>query len=202
MKSNYSCFKIGVTGSIGSGKTTVCRQIQELGYPVFYSDLEAKQLMNYNSRLISGVKQLFGELAYKNGELDRTYLSQIVFNNPSLLQELNQLVHPEVRRSFDEFVSANCYKKLVFNEAAILFETGAYKNFDFTILVHAPKEIRLKRVQLRDQITENQALERMKNQWPDEKKIALADFTIENYKREILPQLEIILSKISSYLTL
>jgi dephospho-CoA kinase len=158
--------------------------------------------MNYNSRLISGVKQLFGELAYKNGELDRTYLSQIVFNNPSLLQELNQLVHPEVRRSFDEFVSANCYKKLVFNEAAILFETGAYKNFDFTILVHAPKEIRLKRVQLRDQITENQALERMKNQWPDEKKIALADFTIENYKREILPQLEIILSKISSYLTL
>lgn len=194
MKSNSLPLKIGVTGGIGSGKTTVCKIIEKLGFPVFYSDEEAKDLMLTNATIIDGVKKLFGEAAYQDGALNRPYLAQIVFNNPSLLSALNQVIHPEVRNAFDNFAQQNKYKKLVFNEAAILFETGAYKNFDFTILVSAPIELRVKRVCERDHVSEQDVLKRMQNQWPDENKIPLADFVVHNDQQALQPQIESVIN--------
>lgn len=193
MKSNSKVFKIGVTGGIGSGKTTICKLIEKQGFPVFYSDLEAKSIMISHETVISKIKELFGENAYQNGDLNRPHLAQVAFNNPSLLHRLNEIVHPVVRESFEKFVLKNVHAKLVFNEAAILFETGAYKNFDFTILITAPEQLRIQRVSERDNITEQQVMDRMKNQWSDEEKKTLADYTIENDEQPLLPQLEKIL---------
>jgi dephospho-CoA kinase len=194
MKSKQTPFTIGVTGGIGSGKTTVCKIIEKLGFPVFYSDLEAKNLMLHSAHVISAVKHVFGESAYTGGQLNRPHLAQIVFNNPSLLNELNQIIHPEVRKAFDAFVQENVNQKLVFNEAAILFETGAYKNFDFTILVSAPIELRVKRVCERDHVSEKDVVKRIQNQWPDEKKIPLANFVIHNDQQALQPQIESVLN--------
>lgn len=202
MKSERAPFKIGVTGGIGSGKTTVCKIIEKLGFPVFYSDLEAKNLMLHSATVVSAVKSIFGESAYREGQINRSHLAQIVFNNPSLLNELNQIIHPEVRKAFDAFAQENVNQKLVFNEAAILFETGAYKNFDFTILVSAPIELRVKRVCERDHVSEQDVLKRMQNQWPDENKIPLADFVIHNDQQALKPQIEsvinVLLAKVST----
>lgn len=181
MKSEtHQALKIGVAGGIGSGKTTICQFIEKRGYPVFYSDLEAKKIMNSNEHVISEIIKFFGSNAYQSKKLNSAHLAAVAFNNPSLLGELNQLVHPAVRASFEHFVEAHQDKKLVFNEAAILFETGAYQTFDYNILITAPKELRLERVANRDQIEPQQVENRMKNQWSDEKKIPLADFVIQN----------------------
>ncbi len=136
--------------------------------------------MNSNEHVISEIIKFFGSNAYQSKKLNSAHLAAVAFNNPSLLGELNQLVHPAVRASFEHFVEAHQDKKLVFNEAAILFETGAYQTFDYNILITAPKELRLERVANRDQIEPQQVENRMKNQWSDEKKIPLADFVIQN----------------------
>lgn len=181
MKSNHQgAAKVGVTGGIGAGKTTVCKIIESLGYPIFYADIEAKNIMTSNPDIIAQIVRLFGADAYQNGEMNKFHLSKVVFNNPSLLSELNNLVHPEVRLSFDAFAKKHQDKKLVFNEAAILFETGAYKTFDYTVLVTAPKSLRIQRVSQRDQVANEHVENRMKNQWDDAKKIPLADFVILN----------------------
>ena len=181
MKSKRSsCLKIGITGGIGSGKTHVCRIIQQLGYPVFYSDQEAKSIMQNDLEVIEQIKQLFGSSAYSNGELNREHLATCAFNNPSLLAQLNNAVHPVVRKNFSIFAAKHCDKQLVFNEAAILFETGAYKNFDLNILITAPKKLRIERIKSRDNSSEEQVLSRMKNQLEDEQKIPLADYVLNN----------------------
>jgi len=190
MNFNPAFVKIGITGGIGSGKTTVAKIIEQLGYPVFFSDQEAKKLMVSNEKIKTQVLALFGEQAYSNGSLNRDHLAQVVFNKPDLLNSLNQVIHPEVRNSFDNFCVHNEHKKLIFNEAAILFETGAYKSFNFTILVTANESLRVKRVCLRDNITENQVYERLKNQWKDEVKIPLADFVVFNNGEALQPQIE------------
>jgi dephospho-CoA kinase len=187
MKSKRSsCLKIGITGGIGSGKTHVCRIIQQLGYPVFYSDQEAKSIMQNDIEVIEQIKQLFGSSAYSNGELNREHLAKCAFNNPSLLAQLNNAVHPVVRKNFSIFAEKNCDKQLIFNEAAILFETGAYKNFDLNILITAPKKLRIERIMSRDNSSEEQVLSRMKNQWEDEQKIPLADYVITNDEKSDL----------------
>lgn len=181
MKSNpISFLKIGVTGGIGSGKTYICNIIQGLGYPVFFSDIEAKFIMQTDPEVVDNIKKLFGENTYSYGELNRAHIAERAFQNPSLLAELNNIVHPAVRRKFQEFAENQCDKKLVFNEAAILFETGAYKNFDFNILVSAPKALKIERIMARDSISNEDVMIRMKNQWEDEQKIPLADFIIYN----------------------
>jgi dephospho-CoA kinase len=181
MKSKRSsCLTIGITGGIGSGKTHVCRIIQQLGYPVFFSDQEAKSIMQNDFKVIEQIKQLFGSSAYSNGELNREHLANCAFNNPSLLAQLNNAVHPVVRKNFSIFAEKHCDKQLIFNEAAILFETGAYKNFDLNILITAPKKLRIERIMSRDNSSEEQVLSRMKNQWEDEQKIPLADYVISN----------------------
>jgi len=188
--------KIGVTGGIGSGKTFICKQLELLDYPVFYSDQEAKRLMNENREVVTGIIELLGSLAYENGELNRIYIAEKVFKEAHLLPQINELVHPAVRQAFDNFVQENSSSKMVFNEAAILFETGAYKNFDFNILITAPKALRIKRVAKRDAISKSEIQARMKNQWSDKQKIALADFVLVNDGSKIDMSLKEILEKI------
>ena len=188
---------IGITGGIGSGKSFVCRIIAAMGYPVFYSDQVAKDIMVNTQDAISEIKAVFGEEAYTNsGELNKEYLSEQIFNDVSLRDAINKIVHPKVRLAF-ETLAKNSNAKLIFNEAAILFETGAYKKFDKIILVTAPKEVRINRVIKRDNIAKEAVENRMKAQWPDEKKAELADFIINNDEKEmLLPQIEKIISKL------
>ncbi|PWH81560.1 dephospho-CoA kinase [Brumimicrobium oceani] len=186
--------KIGLTGGIGSGKSIVCELIKALGYPVFNSDHEAKLLMTENASVRANIKDVFGEEAYSNNQLNREFLASKIFYDESLKAALNQIVHPAVRSTFEEWASLQ-NKKLVFNEAAILFETGAYKSFDFTVLVTAPKDIRIARVTHRDNSTEEEVQQRMKNQWDDDVKKELATFIINNdNKTLVMPQVLKVLS--------
>lgn len=176
---------IGVTGGIGSGKTTVCKVIETLGYPVFYSDMEAKRIMQENNEARQQIEQLLGRNAYSNGSLNRTYISEKIFSDPELKVQVNAIVHPLVRKSFLEW-GALQKSSIIFNEAAILFETGSYKHFDKTILVTAPEKLRVERVINRDNIPQKEVLSRMSNQWDDAKKIPLADFIISNDDEQLV----------------
>ena len=166
---------IGITGGIGSGKSTICNVYRVLGIPVFEADIEAKRLMDNSEKIKIGLIDLFGKDIYtQNGTLDRKKLAGIIFNDKIKLEKVNSLVHPEVR---SEFI---CWTKqqstaYVIHEAAIMFETGLYKLMDYTILVSASEEERIKRVIKRDKLEKIQVLERMSKQWTDEQKRPLAD---------------------------
>lgn len=180
---------IGITGGIGSGKSIATRIFQAMGYPVFYADKEAKKIMTSNQKVIQEITTIFGKEAYIKGELNKKHLANKIFNHPELKNKINQIVHPAVRSEFNKLVEKS-KGQLVFNEAAILFETGAYKNFDYTICVVADKELRIKRVQQRDGMTDKEIESRMNNQWDDKQKIPLADFTVYNNEGDrILPQI-------------
>ncbi len=170
---------VGLTGGIGSGKTTVANIFRSLNIPVFIADEEAKILMNTSRRLQKKIITLLGEDAYANGVPDRAFIAKQVFNDSVLLEKLNELIHPAVRNRF-----AKWYKKqkspYVIQEAAILFESGGYRLCDAVILVTAPLQIRLTRVMERDRTTMSEVLDRVKNQWPDEDKIPLSDYVITN----------------------
>lgn len=161
---------IGLTGGIGSGKTTISKMFEEIGIPVYISDKEAQKIIETNARVKESIKSLFGELAYVDGKYNRKYIAEIVFKNKYKLQKLNDIVHPLVAKHFEEWkqLQSSLY---VIKEAAILFESGAYRNCDFIITVTAPEEERIRRVVERDGVTEEAVRERMKNQWSDEKKI-------------------------------
>ncbi|WP_295770230.1 dephospho-CoA kinase [uncultured Mucilaginibacter sp.] len=173
--------KIGITGNIGSGKTTICRVFELLGIPVFYSDDAARQVMTTDKQLIEALKQHFGNEAYfNNGALNKKLISSIVFNNAAELNKLNSLVHPAVFRAFDAWIINHTDAPYVLKEAAILFESGSYKDCDHTILVTAPTPTRLQRVMERDNITIEQAEARNSKQMPQEEKEKLADYIINN----------------------
>lgn len=181
---------IGITGGIGSGKSFICQILSTMGYPVFYSDKVAKELMATDQELKSDIQQLFGDEAYfTNGELNRTHLASAIFNNQELREQLNALVHPKVRQAFTALKKSTS-SDFIFNEAAILFETAAYKNFDKMVLVTAPKSLKIQRIKQRDQASEEEILARMNAQWSDEKKAPLADFIINNDEQQmLLPQI-------------
>ncbi|WP_316793995.1 dephospho-CoA kinase [Pedobacter frigoris] len=182
--------KIGITGGIGSGKTTICRIFETLGIPVFYADTVAKQIMVDDEILIKGVKDTFGQESYlPDGGLNNKHIANIVFNNEAELLKLNQLVHPAVFRAFDTWV-ANLKTEVpyVLKEAALLFESGSYKMCDKNILVTAPLELKLDRVIKRDQVTAEQVKARMDKQLTDEQKIKLADYLIHNDESNSLIQ--------------
>lgn len=165
-----------------------------LGYPVFYSDKEAKSLMTNSLELRQGIIALFGEKAYNKNQLNRKFLAEQIFADSSKIEQMNALVHPAVRNHFKKWAE-NQKSDIVFNEAAILFETGAHKNFDYTILVVADSETRIERVMTRDGITTKQVEDRMAKQWSDEDKIKLASFIISNNDQDLLiPQLNTILN--------
>jgi dephospho-CoA kinase len=189
--------KVGITGGIGSGKTMVCRILETMGYPVFYSDNEAKRIMSHHPQVRDFLIQHVGEEAYGTEGLNRALLAEKLFSNPQLLSQVNELVHPLVRQAFDEFAAAHAERALVFNEAAILFETGAYKRFDAVVLITADEEIRIQRVMKRDQLTEIEVRNRMKRQWSDNEKMNLTNFVIENNEHTpLLIQVEQVIAKI------
>ncbi|MBT8285494.1 MAG: dephospho-CoA kinase [Flavobacteriaceae bacterium] len=171
--------KVGLTGGMGSGKTTVAKMFKELGIPVYNSDLEARRIMNENTEVRKAVKALFGDNAYENDQLNRAFIAKKVFGNSALLEELNKVVHPAVRKDFRDW-AARQSAPYVIQEAAILFESGGHEHFDHMILVTAPKKTRIIRIKQRDQLSEKDILERMKHQWSEKRKKALADYVIHN----------------------
>lgn len=170
---------IGLTGGIGSGKSTVLELFKNLGVATYVADVEAKKLMNTNLELKKQIIDLFGEDAYKNSELNRKYISSIVFNDKVKLQALNTLVHPKVQEDFKNFIK-NSNAEIVLYEAAILFESGSHKFCDFIITVIANFEDRVARVVARDGVTENQVLDRIKHQTSDDFRIKNSQFVIKN----------------------
>lgn len=171
---------IGVTGGIGSGKTTIVNYIHTKGYPVYIADEAGKKVMQ-QPKVIQQVNALFeGKVLLDDGSLDRSKIASLVFNDEQLLSALNQIVHPAVASDFEEFKKQNSQQPLVFKEAAILFESGSYKDCDATILITAPLNVRIDRVVKRDGISKEVVLQRMKNQLTDEEKQKLATFTVEN----------------------
>lgn len=193
--------KVGITGGIGAGKSIVSKVLDVLGYPVFNSDQIAKEILVNNAKAVSEMKAAFGALVYlDNGELNREYLSDKIFNDDDARTTINAIVHPKVREAFHDFAS-NSNSKIVFNEAAILFETGSYKNFDKTILVTAPEKLRIERVMKRDGVSESAVRDRLSAQWKDDKKIALADYVIVNDENSLVTtQIEKILSDLTQLL--
>lgn len=170
---------VGLTGGIGSGKSTVAKMFAKLEVPIYIADDEAKKLMHENEEVKNQIVALFGEEAYVNNRLNRTYIADLVFNDKKLLEKLNAVVHPAVANHFLTWKNTQ-ESNYVIKEAAILFENGGYKKCDYTILVTAPEEIRINRVIKRDHTTKSKVLERLKNQWADVEKIPLADFVIKN----------------------
>ncbi|WP_025741644.1 dephospho-CoA kinase [Aquimarina pacifica] len=170
---------VGITGGIGSGKSTVAQMFKKLGIPIYIADDEAKKMMNTNETIKKEIISLFGKEAYVDGVLNRSYISKIVFSNKLLLSKLNKIVHPAVAKHFDDWKDKQ-KSPYVIKEAAILFENGGYKRCDYTILVSAPLEIRIQRVLKRDMVTVEQIQSRIDNQWTDAQKIPLADFVINN----------------------
>ena len=170
---------VGITGGIGSGKTRIVELFESLGVPCYIADREAKRLMNEDADVKKAIIGLFGNEAYASGILDRTLLGNIVFTQPQKLNALNAIVHPAVAKDFKNWVD-NQHYPYVIKEVAILFETGGYKQVDKTLLITAPEEKRIARVMKRDASSKKSIIDRMQNQWSDDKKIPLADFVIEN----------------------
>lgn len=170
---------VGLTGGIGSGKTTVANFFKELGVPIYIADAEAKKLITTNVKLQQKIKSLLGIEAYQNGVLNRKYIAEQVFKNPEKLHALNNIVHPAVAEDFKKWTNSQ-NAVFVIKESALLFETGDYKNCDVVILVKASLDERIRRVMKRDAISKEGVMERVSNQWSDEKKEILSDYIIEN----------------------
>lgn len=170
---------VGLTGGIGSGKTWVSSLFANLGIPVYISDEEAKKLMHTNIQVKQAIVDLFGDKAYINGHLNRDFISKTVFDNKKILSQLNAIVHPAVASHFKDWYTSQT-TSFVIKESAILFEIGADKKCDKVILITAPISERIRRVQLRDNASAEAIKKRMDNQWPDEKKVPLADYVIVN----------------------
>jgi len=170
---------IGLTGGIGSGKTTIANYFNELGVPVYIADDGAKRVMQSHD-ILEEVKAVFGNGIFDGEVLNRAKLAQIVFNDKEQLAKLNAIVHPGVKRDFELWMQGYKNYEYVIYEAAILFESGRYKECDVIITVTAPEEIRIERVIERDKTTREQVLSRMKMQWNDEKRISKSNFVINN----------------------
>ena len=172
-------FKIGITGGIGTGKSTVSKILIALGYPVYFSDDRAKWLMENNQQLVAELTRLIGDETYIAGKLNRSFIAEKLFSNSQLKEKINELVHPVVRNDFNDWADSQ-QAPLLFQESALLVETGAYQLFDALIVVTAPLEQRIKRIQKRDGISINEINMRLTNQLAESEKIAVADYVITN----------------------
>ncbi len=170
---------IGLTGGIGSGKTTLATYIESLGIPVFIADEEAKKLMQ-SAEILGEIKAIFGETIFEKGQLSRQELAAIVFANPEKLSQLNGIIHPAVKKQFAIWLDQHRLAPFVIYEAAILFESGSYQNCDAIITITAPIEERIARVMQRDNSSREQVLNRINAQWTDEQRAAKSNFIIEN----------------------
>ena len=182
--------RIGLSGGIGSGKSYVAGILEKMGFPVYYADARAKALTDTHPHIKSELIKRFGTSIYEDGVLNRKALASLIFDSEADRLFVNNLIHPIVRADFDVWC-AQKHSSLVFNEAAILFETGAYRQFDATVLVIAPLETRIERIMQRDRCTHEQAEARIKSQWSDEQKTPLANAIISNNGEEaVLIQVE------------
>ena len=181
---------VGVTGGIGSGKSIVCNIFKILGIPVFEADTVAKQLLHSNEKVKREIIRLFGAGIYSpDGMVDRKKLAEIIFNDKIQLEKVNNIVHPQVRTEYMEWLKKQ-NTIYVIHEAAILFESGFYKLTDFTILISAPEKQRIEWVKKRDNLSDNQVRERIARQWPEEKKQKLASVVLHNNNKNlILPEI-------------
>ncbi len=178
--------KIGLTGGIGSGKSTVAEIFSRLGIPVFISDSIAKELQETDEQLKKQITDLFGEDLYSGDKLNRSKLAELVFADKKKLEQLNAVVHPAVAKAFEKFCEANRDAKYVLKESAILFEIGDDKNLDGMIVVAAPDELRIQRVMQRDGVEKANVVQRMNNQMKQEEKVKKADFCIVNDATQLL----------------
>ena len=171
---------IGITGGIGSGKTTVCRELSTKGFHVYESDKEAHRIMNFDKKVISALKQLFGNEIYVENQLDRKKIATLVFENKALLSEMNAIVHPIVKTDFSQWVARHSQEKFLFIESAILFESGFDALCDASVLVVAPENVRISRTMMRDNVSLQQVESRLRNQRPSEELLALSDIVLNN----------------------
>jgi dephospho-CoA kinase len=178
-------FKLGITGGIGSGKTSVCRVFEVLNIPVFSADKVAREITDVDEEIKLELNSIVGRDLYITGNLDRTALSSLIFNDMSLLEKVNKLVHPAVFRSFDKWVSAQT-SPYVIMEAAILFESGASKLVNKIATIVAPVEERIERIILRSKLSREQITERMRNQIDDETRSQHSDYIISNSENDMI----------------
>jgi dephospho-CoA kinase len=181
--------KIGLTGGIGSGKSLVAKIFKSLGIPVYPADERAKSIYNTNGFVKSEIINLLGKSLYQDNKIKRKKLAELIFSDKNLLEKVNQIVHPAVRKDFENWCQQYTNKKYVLQEAAILFESGGNKHMDHVITVDAPLEIRINRVIERDGISRDMVQERIRHQMNDEERNKLSDFIVYNDgTRMLLPQ--------------
>jgi len=193
-------FRLGVTGGIGSGKSTVCKTFNVLGIPVFSADEEGRIITDSDPELRDSLNELIGEDMFASGQLDREKLASLIFNDSELLSRVNMLVHPRVLNKYNDWCSRQTSHYIIF-EAAILFEAGAEQKVDMTLAVTAPLEERVKRVMERNKMSREQVMERVNNQISDDEIIRRSDFHINNADNEmIIPRVLDIHQKILNHL--
>lgn len=188
---------IGLTGGIGSGKSTVAKIFESMGCVIYNSDDVAKALY-FDPSIKLKIIELLGSAAYiSSTEIDKKYISNKIFADSNLLQRLNLILHPAVKLHFEQFVKPIPYTTIIVKESALLFETSLYRQTEKNILVTAPSELRIERTMLRDHLTKEEVELKMSKQWPDEKKIPLSDFVIINDNHTpLLPQVTSVLEKL------
>lgn len=174
--------KVGITGGIGSGKSTITSLFHNLGVPIYNSDERAKWLLSNDVDLMDQIKILFGQESYSNNKLNRAHIANIVFQDNDMLKQLNAIVHPLVKIDFENWLLLQKKEPLVIKEAAILIESGAYKELDILIVVFANKEIRIKRVMNRDNVAKEDVEKRIETQLSDSERLKFAHYSIENNK--------------------
>ena len=172
--------KVGITGGIGSGKSTITSLFHDLGVPIYNSDERAKWLLSNDVDLINQIKILFGQESYSNNKLNRAHIANIVFQDNDMLKQLNAIVHPLVKIDFENWLLLQKKEPLVIKEAAILIESGAYKELDVLIVVLADKKTRIKRVINRDNVSKEEVEKRMETQISDSERLKFANFSVDN----------------------
>jgi dephospho-CoA kinase len=177
--------RIGLTGGIGSGKSTVAKIFETLGVPVYYADDASKRIMNENEELKADIQKKFGEETYNNGELNRKHLASIVFNNPEKLALLNSIVHPATIQDAEEWMKKQTAPYAI-KEAALIFESGSQEFLDKVIGVYAPEALRINRVMQRDSINRDEVISRMNKQINEKIKMRLCDYVVTNDEQELL----------------
>src|SRR6188768_71013 len=181
--------RLGLTGGIGSGKSTVAQIFEVLGIPVYYADVAAKKIMNEDEGLRSAITNIFGERAYSNNILDRKYISSIVFSDPAKLQQLNALVHPATKKDGEAWMQQQTTPYAI-HEAALIFEAKVSDRLDIVIGVSSPIELRIKRAMKRDKVNREEVLKRMDQQLDEEVKMSKCDFVLINDEQQLLiPQI-------------
>ena len=177
--------RVGLTGGIGSGKSTIAQIFEVLGIPVYYADISAKKLMNENADLRSSITNIFGEQAFTNNILDRKYISSIVFSDPAKLQQLNALVHPATKKDGEAWMQEQTSPYAI-HEAALIFEAKVSDRLDLVIGVSSPIELRIKRAMERDKVSREEVLKRMEQQLDEEVKMSKCNFVLINDELQLL----------------